>query len=76
MQIPTTAGTGSEVTPVAIVTTGTNEKMGVVSPVILPDIALLDPELTLTQPASVTALTGIDALAHAIETYVTKRRTS
>ena len=41
--VPTTAGTGSEVTPISIVTTGTNEKMGVVSPVILPDIALLDP---------------------------------
>lgn len=45
--IPTTSGTGSEVTPISIVTTGTNEKMGVVSPVIIPDIALLDPELTL-----------------------------
>jgi len=49
--VPTTAGTGSEVTPISIVTTGTNEKMGVVSPVILPDVALLDPELTVGLPS-------------------------
>lgn len=67
--IPTTAGTGSEVTPISIVTTGTNEKMGVVSPVILPDIALLDPELTYGLPAHTTAATGIDAMVHAIEAY-------
>ena len=69
MLIPTTAGTGSEVTPISIVTTGTSEKMGVVSPVILPDIALLDPELTYGLPAHVTAATGIDAMVHAIEAY-------
>ncbi len=67
--VPTTAGTGSEVTPVSIVTTGTSEKMGVLSPVILPDIALLDPELTLGLPPHVTAATGIDAMVHAIEAY-------
>lgn len=67
--VPTTAGTGSEVTPISIVTTGTSEKMGVVSPLILPDIALLDPELTLGLPAAVTAATGIDAMVHAIEAY-------
>lgn len=67
--VPTTAGTGSEVTPISIVTTGTNEKMGVVSPVILPDIALLDPELTLGLPAHITAATGIDAMVHAIEAF-------
>jgi len=66
---PTTAGTGSEVTPISIVTTGENEKMGVVSPIILPDVALLDPELTLGLPAPVTAATGIDAMVHAIEAY-------
>jgi len=59
--IPTTAGTGSEVTPISIVTTGASEKMGVVSPVILPDVALLDPELTLGLPPHITAATGIDA---------------
>ncbi|MGA2041884.1 MAG: iron-containing alcohol dehydrogenase [Roseiarcus sp.] len=66
---PTTAGTGSEVTPIAILTTGRSEKMGVVSPVILPDVALLDPELTLGLPPAVTAATGIDAMVHAIEAY-------
>ena len=67
--VPTTAGTGSEVTPISIVTTGTNEKMGVVSPVILPDVALLDPELTYGLPPHITAATGIDAMVHAIEAY-------
>jgi len=67
--VPTTAGTGSEVTPISIVTTGTNEKMGVVSPVILPDVALLDPELTVGLPSHITAATGIDAMVHAIEAY-------
>jgi alcohol dehydrogenase class IV len=67
--VPTTAGTGSEVTPISIVTTAANEKMGVVSPVILPDVALLDPELTLGLPPHITAATGIDAMVHAIEAY-------
>ena len=70
--IPTTSGTGSEVTPISIVTTGKNEKMGVVSPVILPDVALLDPELTLGLPPHVTAATGIDAMVHAIEAFASK----
>lgn len=72
MLVPTTAGTGSEVTPISIVTTGTNEKKGVVSPVILPDVALLDPDLTLGLPPHVTAATGIDAMVHAIEAYASK----
>ncbi len=67
--VPTTAGTGSEVTPISIVTTGENEKKGVVSPVLLPDVALLDPLLTLGLPPAVTAATGIDAMVHAIEAY-------
>ena len=67
--VPTTAGTGSEVTPISIVTTGESEKMGVVSSLILPDLAVLDPELTLGLPAHVTAATGIDAMVHAIEAY-------
>lgn len=66
---PTTAGTGSEVTPISIVTTGAHTKMGVVSPVLLPDVALLDPDLTLGLPAPVTAATGVDAMVHAIEAY-------
>jgi len=67
--VPTTAGTGSEVTPISIVTTGEHEKKGVVSPLLLPDVALLDPVLTLGLPAPVTAATGIDAMVHAIEAY-------
>lgn len=67
--VPTTAGTGSEVTPIAIVTTGENEKSGVVSPVLLPDLAVLDPETTRGLPPHVTAATGIDAIVHAIESY-------
>lgn len=70
--VPTTSGTGSEVTMVSIVTTGASEKMGVVSPVILPDIALLDPELTRGLPPHITAATGIDAMVHAIEAYTSK----
>jgi alcohol dehydrogenase class IV len=69
MLVPTTAGTGSEVTPISIVTTGAAEKMGVVSPVLLPDIALLDPALTWGLPPAVTAATGIDAMVHAIEAH-------
>lgn len=67
--VPTTAGTGSEVTPISIVTTGASEKMGVVSPLIIPDVALLDPELTRDLPAHITAATGVDAMVHAIEAY-------
>jgi alcohol dehydrogenase class IV len=66
---PTTAGTGSEVTPIAIVTTGESEKKGVVAPQLLPDWAVLDANLTTGLPASVTAATGIDAMVHAIEAY-------
>ena len=69
---PTTAGTGSEVTPIAIVTTGAAEKKGVVAPQLLPDAAVLDAELTLGLPAPVTAATGIDAMVHAIEAYTSR----
>lgn len=70
--VPTTAGTGSEVTAIAIVTTPTDEKVGVVSPLLYPDIALLDAELTLGLPPRVTATTGVDAMVHAIESYTSK----
>ena len=70
---PTTAGTGSEVTPISIVTTGEGEKKGVVSPVLLPDWAVLDATLTLGLPPAVTAATGIDAMVHAIEAFTSKR---
>lgn len=69
IQVPTTAGTGSEVTQIAIITTGETTKMGVVSPLLLPDLALLDADLTLGLPPAVTAATGIDAMVHAIEAY-------
>lgn len=69
IQVPTTAGTGSEVTAVAIVTTGETTKMGVVSPILLADAAILDAELTIGLPAHVTAATGIDAMVHAIESF-------
>jgi alcohol dehydrogenase class IV len=69
MLAPTTAGTGSEATPISIVTTGQAEKKGVVSPLLLPDAAVLDPDLTLGLPPAVTAATGIDAMVHAIEAY-------
>jgi len=72
IQVPTTAGTGSEVTPISIVTTGQNEKKGIVSPLLLPDWAVLDGELTLSVPPSTTAATGIDAMVHAIEAYTTR----
>jgi alcohol dehydrogenase class IV len=72
VQVPTTAGTGSEVTPIAIVTTGASEKKGVVSPLLLPDLAVLDGELTATLPAAVTAATGVDAMVHAIEAYTSR----
>ena len=72
IQIPTTAGTGSEVTPIAIVTTGETTKQGVVAPQLLPDLALLDADLTLGLPPHVTAATGIDAMVHAIEAYTSK----
>ena len=72
IQVPTTAGTGSEVTQIAIITTGATTKMGVVSPILLPDLALLDADLTLGLPSHVTAATGIDAMVHAIEAYTSK----
>jgi alcohol dehydrogenase class IV len=72
--VPTTAGTGSEVTPVAVITTGATTKAGISSSVLLPDIAILDAALTLGLPPSATAMTGIDAMVHAIEAYTSKLR--
>ena len=71
--IPTTAGTGSEVTAVAIVTTGETTKAGVVANQLYPDVALLDAELTVGLPAHITAATGVDAMVHAIEAYTSLR---
>lgn len=67
--VPTTAGTGSEVTPVSIITLPGDEKRGVSSPLLIPDAAILDPDLTLGLPPHTTAATGIDAMVHAIEAY-------
>ena len=72
--ITTTAGSGSEVTPVSIITVDGDEKRGVSSPIILPDFAVLDPVLTLGLPAATTAATGIDAMVHAIEAYASKNK--
>ena len=69
--VPTTAGTGSEVTPFTIITdTERDVKMLIGSPFLTPDVAIVDPLLTLSMPRSLTAATGIDALTHAIEAYV------
>lgn len=74
--LPTTAGTGSEVTPNCILTDvkpdGGHMKKGIVSPHILARIAIVDPLLTVTAPPFVTAAAGMDALTHAIETYVSR----
>lgn len=70
--IPTTAGTGSEVTNISIITTGEATKMGVVSPQLYADFVLLDAELTVGLPQVHTAATGIDAMVHAIEAYTSK----
>ncbi len=73
--VPTTAGTGSEAQSFALISDAeTHTKMPCGDPRAACRIALLDPALTVTQPARVTSLTGIDAVSHAIETYVTKRR--
>ena len=73
IQIPTTAGTGSEATMVSIITTGETTKAGVVSRTLLADKIILDASLTTGLPAHVTAATGIDAMVHAIEAYTSKR---
>lgn len=72
--IPATAGTGSEVTIYTIITdTKTNVKMLIASPYLMPVLAIIDPVLTLTMPRKLTAATGLDALTHAIESYVSRK---
>ena len=70
--VPTTAGTGSEVTPISIVTTGATSKTGIVAPILFADVAILDATFTQNLPAHITAATGIDAMVHAIEAYTSK----
>nr|WP_163501960.1 iron-containing alcohol dehydrogenase [Halomonas socia] len=73
--IPTTSGTGSEVTPVAVL--GDKDralKVGISDPALIPDVAICDPELTVTCPPGLTAVSGIDALTHAIEAFTAMRQ--
>ena len=71
--VPTTAGTGSEATPVAVITCEGGEKRGVNSPALIADWAALDASLTLGMPRSLTAATGIDAIVHAVEAFTSAR---
>lgn len=70
--VPTTAGTGSEVTPISVVTTGAHTKMGVSDRALFADLAVIDATLTTGLPRHVTAATGIDAMVHAIEAYTSR----
>ena len=70
--VPTTAGTGSEVTPISIVTTGETTKTGIVAPILFADTAILDATFTQNLPPLITAATGIDAMVHASEAYTSK----
>ena len=72
--VPTTAGTGSECTPATVITDKKNHfKVSVISPYLYPKFAILDPELVVGLPPSITAATGMDALTHGIESYVSKQ---
>lgn len=68
--IPTTSGTGSEVGRAAVIITAEGRKLGIISPHMLPSIALCDPELTYGLPPGLTAATGMDAMSHCLETYM------
>ncbi|AXY60916.1 iron-containing alcohol dehydrogenase [Acinetobacter sp. WCHAc010052] len=73
--IPTTAGTGSEVTNIAILSDTANQmKQGMVSDFLLPDVAIVSPLMSVSCPASVTAASGVDALVHAVEAYISVNR--
>ena len=75
IMIPTTAGTGSECQSFALIAdNATHQKMACGDPKAMAKVAILDPELTLSQPPRVTACTGIDAIAHAVEPAVTRKR--
>ncbi|HEX2924120.1 MAG TPA: iron-containing alcohol dehydrogenase [Chloroflexota bacterium] len=72
--MPTTSGTGSEITPNALFyVPELKDKRAVVSPFIVPDVAIVDPLLTMSVPPSVTAATGVDALSHAVESYTSTK---
>ncbi len=72
--LPTTSGTGSEVTDIAVVTTDDDQKMGILGDQMFADVAILDPALTYGLPRPVTAATGVDAMVHAIEAYTNRHR--
>ena len=77
IMIPTTAGTGSEVTFTAVfIRKDEKKKGGINSPYLYPEVAILDPKLTVTLPPDVTASTGLDALCHALESYTSKKANS
>jgi alcohol dehydrogenase class IV len=71
--IPTTAGTGSEAGRAALITLADGRKLGSISPHLIPKAAICDPELTLGLPAQLTAATGLDAVTHCVETYLSPR---
>ena len=71
--VPTTAGTGSEVGRGAMVTLSDRRKLGLISPHLIPKRAICDPELTLGLPPLLTAATGMDAMAHCVETFISPR---
>ena len=71
--LPTTAGTGSEVGRAALITLRDGRKLGFIAPYMIPNVAICDPDLTLGLPASLTAATGMDALTHCIETFLSPR---
>lgn len=71
--VPTTAGTGSEVGRASLITLRDGRKLGFISPFMIPKVAVCDPELTLGLPPRLTAATGMDALTHCIETYLSPR---
>lgn len=74
--VPTTSGTGSEVTPVAVLADPARDmKIGISSPYLIPDVAICDPELTLSCPRGLTAIAGADAMTHAIEAFTAARHT-
>jgi alcohol dehydrogenase class IV len=70
--VPATSGTGSEVSPNAILVDHENQKKGIISPFLVPDIVFVDPLLTVSVPAAITAATGLDALTHCLEAYTNK----
>lgn len=71
--VPTTAGTGSEVGRASLITLNDGRKLGFLSPYLIPDLAICDAELTRSLPAGLTAATGMDAIAHCVETYLSPK---